>query len=271
MGALTARQQVKTHNAAVLGAHFTPQLIATLAGALPGDQYLRRVRRTLGIFVFIRQQLQQMRGAHRLHFAIFFVAHQHHIDGRIGLTLLQGILHPYQVGRRHGFHIGSAAAPQVVAVQARLELTIIRLRLDHIEMSRQHHRGAQLAGKTDQQGRVFPLLEIAHFQAAIAGVIEDKRGSPAHLFEALLRTGCNRRDADQRLGQIKHFAGFVRVGHFHQRLWARPETHRRLRIVMGFPASTLQVLAQPGGIAGLRQVGFGYFFYIPLHLGLALF
>ncbi len=57
--------------------------------------------------------------------------------GGQGFPDFKHVLHPDQVGGYDGFHVGGAAAPQIIAFDARGELAVVRFRLDHVEMTGQ--------------------------------------------------------------------------------------------------------------------------------------
>jgi hypothetical protein len=71
----------------------------------------------------------------------FFVADQQ--KGNVGIyratvkiaPTLQHILHPNHVGGNDGFHVRGAAAPEIVAFDARGELGVVGVGFDNVEVA----------------------------------------------------------------------------------------------------------------------------------------
>ena len=216
--------ELEADHAAVLGADLAPELGALLPGALTGDE-------EAGLVVpLVLELLEHVGGAHGVELAVLFVAHQQQVDGWVGGALLEGVLHPHQVGGDHGLHVGGATAPEVVALDAGLELAIVGLRRHHIEVAAEHGGSLLLAGEVGQHGGEGALIEGADGDAVVAQVVGDEGGGAVNLRQALHGAGRDAGDAHQALGYGQHLGGLVRVLRVHEGLGAGAEADGSLGV-----------------------------------------
>ena len=160
---------------------------------------------------------------------------------------MPGILHPHQVRGDDSLHIRCAAAPEIIAFDARGELAIVGFRLDHVEVTGEQNLpltpspsrperasgvrvglGGLGQGKRAYTAGYFPS-KYARLKPVPAQVIIDKGPRAMDFVQAFVRAGGDRWDADQLLGKVEDFAGLIGIGHFdHHACSTRAESHRRV-------------------------------------------
>ncbi len=142
--------------------------------------------------------------AGRLIFPYFFVPNQKQTDRRIGGRGFASLAHPDQIRGNYGFHIRSAAAPEVIAFDPGLKLAVVRFGLHHIIVAGDDHRSNQLTRKASPIGWKRPMLESTHLQAPLS---QDRMDHLAGLPDPLpmnLLADADRRDLDQFFGEAQY-------------------------------------------------------------------